>query len=87
MKTKLVSLSELTENNPTLCLSALRVFGDCHKCEQYKKFEKGIIKTLKCNPKFNKKALKLLRKRKIIRQNFIEANQELRAVNQELEKL
>ena len=35
METKVVNLSEITEDNPTLCLSPLRVFNACHRCKHF----------------------------------------------------
>ena len=35
METKVVNLGEITEDNPTLCLSPLRVFNACHRCEHF----------------------------------------------------
>jgi len=43
---KAVTIKDLTEDNPTLCLSALRVFGKCHQCPQYKRSPNKR----KCNP-------------------------------------
>ena len=44
MNYRVLSLSEIKENNRTVCLSTLRFFGKCHKC--------GVVKHLletKCN--------------------------------------
>lgn len=32
MKTKIVTIGELTKDNPTLCMSPIRVLGECYKC-------------------------------------------------------
>lgn len=53
VEARLVSIEELKKDNPTMCLSALRVFGRCNECPQYKKYKKGLKKKLDCEPKVN----------------------------------
>ena len=76
MQSKVVSIKELTEDNPTFCLSALRVFDQCHECPVFKRAQSSntIIK-LKCKPHLNAKYHELLgQKRKVLDQlNTIEA--------------
>lgn len=62
IKSKVVTIAELTKDNPTFCLSPLRVFEDCHKCPKWK-IAKDKSK-LKCNPKVRPQVLKLLAKKK-----------------------
>jgi len=81
MRSKIVTIEELTTDNPTLCLSALRVFNECHKCEVFKRAQaqNRIIK-LKCKPKLHPQYFELLaEKRKLLDQ--------LNEVNKEMEKL
>ena len=35
MKVAVVNIKDITKDNPTLCLSPLRVFNDCHKCDKF----------------------------------------------------
>ena len=58
MKAKVVSFSELTTDNPTLCLSVHRVFEDCHKCQVYK--SKHDKTKLKCKPRLRPETLALI---------------------------
>lgn len=83
---KVVSIKELTENNPTLCLSPLRVFNKCHECQQFKQAlrkHKTLEKTaekLKCNPHINPKFLELsAKKRRLLDQ--------LSVIDEEISKL
>lgn len=52
MRAKVVTIKELTEDNPTLCLSTRRVFNKCNQCPTYKGTEDKT--RLKCKPHFNK---------------------------------
>lgn len=49
METIIVNSKDLfdKEENPTLCLSALRALGTCHLCHSYARFMKGY---LNCRP-------------------------------------
>lgn len=68
VEAKLVSIEELKHNNPTLCLSALRVFGRCHECEYYKRKRKEN-KPLKCIPVLKKQYEEILkRKEEVIKE-------------------
>jgi hypothetical protein len=40
---KTVSIEEIKQGNPRLCLSALRVFNRCHECPQYANCESKIV--------------------------------------------
>ena len=73
MESKVVSIKKLTENNPTLCLSALRVFGKCHQCPQYKKSPDK----LKCNPVISTDVISLTERRKKLLQEMREIDQAL----------
>jgi len=35
MEIKVVSASDMTKDNPTLCMSPLRFFDACHRCEHF----------------------------------------------------
>ncbi len=48
MKSKSISLSQLTKGNSRLCLSAKRALRLCFKCEQYNECESKIV-----NSEFN----------------------------------
>ena len=67
MKAKLVSMQELTRDNPTFCLSPLRVFDECHKCDTFKRhmdiLRSGRKHTLTCKPHIKKDILDLLRRK------------------------
>ena len=61
MQSKVVSIKELTEDNPTFCLSASRVFDKCHECPVFKKAQANrTIEKLKCKPHLNPKHQELL---------------------------
>lgn len=60
MQHKVVTLKELTEGNPTLCLSTLRVFGKCHQCPSYIKHPDK----LRCNPVVSLDTVALIEHRK-----------------------
>jgi len=65
-KTTSVYMSEIVKDNPTLCLSALRVFANCHKCQVFKDklITKGLkVLNLKCKPQIKPEIKKLLKKR------------------------
>jgi hypothetical protein len=72
MQAKVVSIKELSDpkENPTFCLSALRVFDKCHECPVFKRAQASdTIQKLKCKPHINTKYLELLaQKRKILEQ-------------------
>ena len=73
MESKVVSIKELTENNPTLCLSALRVFGKCHQCPKYKK----APDKLKCNPVISMGVITLTERRQKLLQEMREIDRTL----------
>jgi len=49
MKSAIVSINDITKDNPTLCLSALRALGECQKCATY--INAKNKQKLKCTPK------------------------------------
>ena len=77
MKTKVITLKELTEDNPTLCMSADRIFEQCYRCPIFRQkadalARKGIskndlvsetVRQLPCTPKLNKKAWAVIKLR------------------------
>jgi len=91
MKTKVVSIEELKEDNSTLCLSPLRVFGECHKCptfkhnldynkNKYRNINKAIeetLKNIKCNPKINLGTFELIKKKEKLLKEIKEINKKL----------
>lgn len=64
MKSKVVTIKELTDDNPTFCLSVLRVFNKCNECQHYKHFEylKKLDK-LKCKPHLNPEYMALIKEK------------------------
>jgi len=67
MKSKLVTIEELTKDNPTLCLSALRVFNECHKCDVFlNAYRKDRIGKLKCKPHLTNDVIDLLKKKRYL---------------------
>ena len=75
MKAKLVSMQELTTDNPTFCLSPLRVFNECHKCESWKRaYDHGTVDKLKCRSHIQKRILDLLKRRTEIYKEIAKVN-------------
>jgi hypothetical protein len=83
MQAKVVSIKELSDpvENPTLCLSAARVFNKCHECPVFKRAQAANrVQKLKCKPHLNPKYVELLdQKRKALDQ--------LRNIEADLENL
>jgi len=54
VKAKVVNVKDLldTKENPTLCLSPLRVFNECHKCPVFQRQlkEGKPIEKMRCKP-------------------------------------
>jgi len=70
MKTKITTLREIAEDNPTLCLSPKRIFKECHKCDRfllsfykYRDVDK-TINSMRCNPQIKDRIKRLLDKKK-----------------------
>jgi hypothetical protein len=67
VKAKLVSMKELTTDNPTFCLSALRAFDECHKCEIFLgAYRHDTIGRLKCKPHLTNEVIDLLKKKRYL---------------------
>ncbi len=68
MKSKVVTIEELQTDNPTFCLSPLRVFEKCPECPVYKLHQAtNTINKLKCKPHINPKYTELAaEKRKLL---------------------
>lgn len=75
IKSRIVTISEIKYNNPTLCLSPNRFLGTCHNCEVFKRELKKkenkdldltqIIKKMKCTPpEIDKDILKKIERKK-----------------------
>ncbi len=79
MKSKVVTIKELTENNPTLCLSALRVFGNCTECPMYKKSPNK----LKCNPVISEEMMKRSERREKLLQEIRDAKRALKDMEEQ----
>jgi len=77
---KIVTINELKENNPTLCLSALRVFNHCHKCTEYKQFQKGYIKKLKCVPHLDQETLNKIERLNQLKEQVKELEKEIEVI-------
>jgi len=78
-KVKMVSYKELTEDNPTLCLSVLRQLGECHKCEQYR-FAMQHSRFLRCKPKIKPEIEALLQKRLELREQLREVERQIKNI-------
>lgn len=51
---RIVSIRELMGDNPTICLSPLRVFDKCFECPTYiQSRRRGKVDRLKCSPHIN----------------------------------
>lgn len=69
MQAKMVSIKELSDplENPTLCLSALRVFDKCHECSVYRIHQAtNQLDKLKCKPHVNPRYLELLKQKRVV---------------------
>jgi len=78
MKFKTIDFATLLDptENPTYCLSPLRVFNECHKCSVFK-LAKGNEDNLACKPHVTKRVRILMaRKRRLL--------EKLQAIDQEL---
>lgn len=81
MKVKTVNGSEFwdKEKNPTLCMSTLRAFEVCHKCDVFKKaFERKQINKLECNYKITDEAFNLLTEKRKLLNKLNQINKKLR---------
>lgn len=70
MKTAIVNLSEI-ETSGTLCLSALRYVGECHKCpvfkvsvERHHGDVEEAIASLRCNPRVSEEWIELYKEKR-----------------------
>lgn len=90
MKVKTVSKEELEENNPTLCLSPLRVFEQCHECDKFKQrksivsrksaknvTEEEVIDKMSCKPVIKPEMLELLKKKSELLNQVREVEEEI----------
>jgi len=85
IKAKSLMLSEILKDNPTNCLSVLRVFDLCHKCTTYiNAYKQDRQNNLSCIPKIKPKIKKLLTERKrLVRKT----NQRITKINSKILKL
>ena len=86
MKAKVVTLKEITNENPIMCLYPLRYLRQCHKCDKFKislyktkDIDKAIAR-MKCKPTINKEFRSLYKKKR----NLIN---ELEKINKKLEDI
>lgn len=93
MQTKIVSLKEITEDNPTLCLSPLRVFNACHRCEHFswrlryykrnypdlsiEEMIEKVIADIPCKPHLKKEFVELLKKKTKLLQELAEVQKKI----------
>lgn len=73
VKAKVVAIKDLLnpKENPALCLSPLRVFDECHKCEAFQRQLKAgkPIEKMRCKPHLKPEYFKLLQqKQKLLEQ-------------------
>ena len=79
VQSKVVTIKELTEDNPTLCLSVLRVFDKCHECSQYKSYERiGKLDKMQCKPHVNLEILALIKEKQHITERAKEIDEKLK---------
>ena len=74
MDTKVITVRDITEDNPTRCLSPLRYLDRCHQCDVFKSVLKrtngDILKTIEilgCNPHIPDRAIFLIGQRETIK--------------------
>lgn len=79
MESKVISIKELQEDNPTFCLSPLRVFEKCHDCTVYKNASwKHELDKLKCNPKIRGDIQVLLKRKEKLLSELAKIEREIR---------
>lgn len=85
MKSKIVHFKDIfNKNNPTSCLSTLRVFTDCHKCQTYlNAFNNKRENKLSCNPMLKPKIRKLMSKKRKLSEKHYER---IERINEEIKK-
>jgi hypothetical protein len=79
LKVAIVSYKDLSNDNPTGCLSALRFTNGCWKCQTFihaQKFNHG----LKCHPIITEEQQKLLDKAKELSNQIQKLQDELKAL-------
>lgn len=81
IKAKVVDVKDLLDRkeNPIVCLSPLRVFDECHKCEAFKRFvaEKKPIEKMKCKPHLNPEYSKLMEQKRQLLDQLAELNKQI----------
>jgi len=66
VKIKIVDVKDLLnpKENPTLCLSPLRVFDKCHNCPKWvRAYKNNTHRKMKCKPRLSPEILSLLKHR------------------------
>jgi hypothetical protein len=79
---KVVSIEELSEGNPTMCLSALRVFNKCFECPAFIRAEKlDRLDRMKCTPHIDRELLntKLLEEKAGLEKQIQKIDEEIKA--------
>lgn len=85
LKVKSVTIEEIHNDNPTGCMSALRVFNACHTCTKYINAYYGDrVNKLECKPRINPKIEKLLTEKKRLTQR---THQRVLKINSKIQKL
>ena len=86
MRSKVVTVKELTKDNPTFCLSPNRVFNRCHVCPKLDhaiRVKKDLVlamESLKCEPKINEEWIRLIQQKRL-------RLAQLERINEQIKKL
>ena len=88
MDAKVITVRDITENNPTLCMSPIRYFDRCYQCDVFKSVLKQnngdilkTIETLGCNPHITDRAIFLIGQRETIKKA---TREEIKKIDEEL---
>jgi len=92
---KAMKISEVMEDNPTLCLSPCRVFEKCYNCEKFKRKYQGnkvvpisrIIDMMKCKPRIKAEALALIEEERHKLYEIARIKAEIAEIERKLRKL
>ncbi|MEK6878557.1 MAG: hypothetical protein AABY22_03065 [Nanoarchaeota archaeon] len=90
MKNRSVTINELMKDNKRICLSALRVFGECDKCEVMKRYYQDKTRKEPIGAKicesavFSKERLGYLEEQGKIKEQINELNKKLLEIDTNL---